>query len=437
MKNRLQNIQILLSQDTVLADWFAPMNEALDKVRYHEKIFNTLSMPMFILAGCLRQLQSQKTLREQVQSLFHLDVTAEKPPLARSTWSDALASSKRRDITKAALSHLVAAARQQLPDRFDCMPGLGDRAVFAIDASYQTESSHYAPVYPNEKGLDGKKGTDNQKGHLSMLLYDLRKAVPVEVITETKSIGEMRLIKESAQEWTKVKEGIYVVDRAFLDARYWNERKDKYKVTTITRWKSPLAYDVIEERPIKALNCNENILADTTVILHASRKVPSKSPHWRRIEMHNEENELCIYLTNDFTLEPGEIAFLYHRRWDEEKYFDNFKNDQANSQGWGKSKMAIEQQSQIAAITYILTRLFIQSKTELSALSPLHGSQSGKHKAKREKYQKKGGIYLRAHWINLSKIPAQIWRFLKYCFSVKTSPQLYRVQLRRVLIGYL
>lgn len=437
MKHRLQNMTKILTQDTVLADWFSPMQSAFNKVRYPEKIFNTLSMPMFILAGCLRQLQSQKTLREQIQSLFHLDISAEKPPLARSTWSDALASTKRRDITKTALSHLVKEAQQQLPDRYDCMPDLGEREVFAIDASYQTESAHYAPIYPNQKDEKGKKGTDNQKGHLSMLLYDLRKGLPVDVITQTKSIGEMRLIKEYADEWTTIKDSIYVVDRAFLDARYWDDRKAKFNVTTITRWKSILVYEVVEERLIKALDCNENIETDTTVTLNASKRAASKSPHWRRIEMRNEENELCVYLTNDFTLEPGEIAFLYHRRWDEEKYFDNFKNDQANTQGWGKSPIAIEQQSQIAAITYILTRLFIDSKTALLALPSKRCSQSGKHKAKLKRYQEKGGIYLRAHWSKLSKIPAQIWRFLKFCFHRKPSLQLYRGQLKPILSDYL
>ncbi|VAW84670.1 hypothetical protein MNBD_GAMMA18-1212, partial [hydrothermal vent metagenome] len=38
----------------------------------------------------------------------------------------------------------------------------------------------------------------------------------------------------------------------------------------------------------------------------------------------------------------------YHRRWDIEKYFDNFKNDMANAKAWGKSRECIEQQSLLA-----------------------------------------------------------------------------------------
>lgn len=51
------------------------------------------------------------------------------------------------------------------------------------------------------------------------------------------------------------------------------------------------------------------------------------------------------YLANDFSLEPGVVAFLYYRRRNEEKYFDNFKNDLANAKAWGKSPVAIEQQA--------------------------------------------------------------------------------------------
>jgi hypothetical protein len=56
------------------------------------------------------------------------------------------------------------------------------------------------------------------------------------------------------------------------------------------------------------------------------------------------------------------IAFLYHRRWDEEKYFDNYKTDMANSKAWGKSPVAIEHQALLALVTRLLMRLFLHRK---------------------------------------------------------------------------
>jgi hypothetical protein len=190
MKNRLTPLIDALTQETVLEQWFSPLQKALEKVRYPEKVFGTLSMPAFLLLGCLRQLQSHKSLREQIQSLAHLS-HAHQLPLARSTWSDALASKKRRHIVRDSFSHLVNHARTTLPERFLDMPNLGKRSLIAIDASYQAESAHYRPCYP----MHG--GADNQKGHLLMMFYDLRKGIPLDVKTETVSIGEMRAIKEA------------------------------------------------------------------------------------------------------------------------------------------------------------------------------------------------------------------------------------------------
>ncbi len=97
MSNRLIPLIHTLTQNTVLGEWFKPMQAALDRVRYPDKVFGTVSMSAFLLLGCLRQLQSHRSLREQVQSLMHFD-NEDKPPLARSTWSDALASKKRVKI---------------------------------------------------------------------------------------------------------------------------------------------------------------------------------------------------------------------------------------------------------------------------------------------------------------------------------------------------
>ncbi|MBL0010851.1 MAG: transposase [Nitrosomonas sp.] len=140
---------------------------------------------------------------------------------------------------------------------------------------------------------------------------------------------------------------------------------------------------------------------------------------WRRIEFIGPKGEEYAYLTNDFSLEPGELAFIYHRRWDEEKFFDNFKNDLAGAKAWGKTPIAIEQQTIIGLITYLLTRLFLDQQFEDPALENGNTTQSNKHQKKIETYKKEGGIRLRAYWQQLSKIPIQVGRFFKYCFMKK------------------
>jgi len=38
-------------------------------------------------------------------------------------------------------------------------------------------------------------------------------------------------------------------------------------------------------------------------------------------------------------------------------------------------------------------------------------------------YKKEGGIHLSAYWLQLSKIPVQVWQLFKYCFMNSSSSQ--------------
>ena len=269
MSKRLDALQATLLNNTVLNDWFLPMQKALDKVRYSRKKFSVLSADFFILLGCLRQLQGTKILREQVQSLFDLDEKAETVPLARSTWSDALANASRSHILREAVQGLVALARNELPDRIAGFEELGTRPVLCIDASYQNESSHYQPVYPREGGAD------NKKGHMNMTTYDMRAGIAVDSNTETLSIDEMRFIKEGwiASHWTCQKKAIYVIDRAFIEARYWDLRKTKYQATVITLMKSTFKYQVLEEITVMPTVVDEGVVWDKRIQLNSSKEI--------------------------------------------------------------------------------------------------------------------------------------------------------------------
>lgn len=453
-RRRAEPITESLLHETILNDWFHPMQEALAKVRFSDAIFKSLPMASFILFGGLRQLLSLSTLREQVQTLFHLDTDAERLPVARSTWSDAMASKKRRDMLRQACEELVKMARLSLPDRFAGIDNLGRRPVLAIDATYQEESSHFHRVLPKEGGCD------NQKGHMLLTYYDLRCGMPIDVKTETESLGEMRVLKANHNahiDWSRTPSALYIVDRAFIDGRYWDERKKRFKATVITRYKSVLNYTEVQARTVPELPYNEQVISDTEIHLACSEEP------WRLIQWRSPEGEVYRYLTNDFTLEPGMVAFLYYRRWDAEKYFDNFKNDLAGAKAWCKSSVAIEQQALMGLMTYILTMLFVNKYSE--SLSIEEKTQFRKQARKQDDYfEQKTGKQgnrksldddvtndedeineepilqydaCRAFWTRLSKITRQVWRFLKNCFGKKSSRGLYQRQLRPMLEGYI
>ena len=452
---RAEPLTFSLLQETVLNDWFAPMKQAFEKVRYSDRIFQSLPMLSFTLLGGFRQLLSINTLREQIQTLFHWDEGSERVPVPRSTLSDAMGSSTRRDILRQAVSHLVPWAQDTLGDRLSDIEGIGQRSVLAIDATYQVESSHYRRVLPKQGG------NDNQKGHMLLTYYDLRRGIPLNVKTETASRGEMRVLKETAShhvtDWSRIRHAIYVVDRAFMDGAYWDERKKKLKATVITRLKSTFVYTCTKQRKIAKRPCNEKVLSDQVIDLQCA-----KQP-WRLIEWQSPEGIVYQYLTNDFSLEPGVVAFLYYRRWDEEKYFDNFKNDLANAKAWGKSPVAIEQQALMGLMTYVLTLLFLQRRYQELDLPNGDNTQQYKHLRKVEQYLEQQESMetekssksdtkendeeapksvirydaYRAFYAQLSKITRQVWRFLKNCLGRKSSHALYQAQLKPLLLGYL
>ena len=146
-----------LLNGTVLADFMSPLLATFENLRYNEKIFRTLSMPLFSVLGCLRHLQGCSGLRQHIQSLFHL-IDDAKVPLARSTAADALSSKKRQKILEASLEQLYKTAQEALPDRLSEIPGLKDRPVYAVDGTYQKERSHYKKVTPKNGGDDNPKG---------------------------------------------------------------------------------------------------------------------------------------------------------------------------------------------------------------------------------------------------------------------------------------
>ncbi len=267
-----------------------------------------------------------------------------------------------------------------------------------------------------------------------MTTYDMRAGIAVDSSTETVSIDEMRFIKEGwiASHWTCQKNAIYVVDRAFIEARYWDLRKTKYRATIITRMKSTFKYHILEEITVAPTTVNEGVIWDKKIQLNSSKQV------WRLIQFVSPDGKIYEYLSNDFTLSPGIIAFLYHRRWDEEKYFDTYKNDMANAKAWGKSPIAIEQQALLALVTHLLTRLFLHQKGQTLGLEEDHQTQQKRHEKKQTAYCIDWeGNYNRAFFTKLSKITKQAWRFLKNNFLKESVPWLFECKLRPVLMAYL
>lgn len=344
---RLAALMNKLTDHTVFADLIKPVERVLNKIRLGYADGRVLPMRDFVALGVLRHLKGMHTLREQVQALLHLDPgEPDRPPLARSTWSDALSATSRRTAMQALVPELVAAAKAVLPDRLADLPGLGQRPVRAIDGTYQRESAHYRRCTPK----DG--GTDNPKGHALLSFYNLRLGIPEDAYIDTRNRHESLMLRDydrEASALTRQRNTLWLVDRAFIDGRFWDQKKVQLSQTMITRMKSNLLYEILQARVIDHDNpVNAGIVFDQQIQLNSAEQP------WRRICLVSRRGRSVEFLTNELELEPGVIAFLYSRRWEEEKCFDTWKNDFSQAKAWGKSLTAIENQVLLAIVTSIL-----------------------------------------------------------------------------------
>jgi hypothetical protein len=432
IRERLTQLMSHLTDNTVLGQLLTPMRHALASVRGAVSLGRVLSMEDFIALGVLRHLRGMTTLREQVQALLHLDpAQAAHVPLPRSTWSDALAAGSRLAVLKETLTVLNAEASATLPDRLAGIPGLGARAVGAIDGTYQHESAHF------RRRTSTQGGEDNAKGHALLTFYNLRTGLPRDVFVETRSRHETRLLRDydrDAQAMTRTKGMLWLVDRAFIDASFWDAKKAKLASTMITRMKSSLRIDSTEGLPIADDPANAGVVKDLRITL-------SSSPEpWRLITYRTRRGHQVEFLTNDFDLLPGVIAFLYARRWDEEKCFDTWKNDFSQAKAWGKGPVAIENQTRLAIVTSVLVALALHATLGLDGFNDVKALRKQDKRQAAPTDQPDGTD--RPDWTvpvfrYTSKVSRQVLRFFKHCFLKPASPALYERELRPMLMAYL
>jgi hypothetical protein len=432
IRDRLSKLMQTLTDKTVLAQLIQPAVDALGAIRANAKATPVLDMQGFLTLGVLRHLQGISILREQVQELLHLDPSAEtRVPLARSTWSDALASPRRLQILTDMTPVLVRYADAVLPDRLAGIPGLGTRPVYAFDGTYEQPSAHFRHRPPREGG------DHNPKGHGLLTFHDLRLGVPVDVQVEVLNRHETTVLRDydqTSQAVTQQRNALFVVDRAFIDAPFWDVKKAKLGITMITRMKSNLRIDSTEALKVAPDPVNEGVLRDLRIMLSSSRQP------WRLITYRTRRGQHVEFLTNDFDLQPGVIAFLYSRRWEEEKCFDTWKNDFSQAKAWGKSPTAIDTQTRLAIITSILIAIILQQTLGTEGSRDIKSLRRQARRQVKAPHQPDGTD--RPMWTVpvfrfTSKVSRQVLRFFKHCFLRPASPALYQRELQPLLMAYL
>jgi hypothetical protein len=132
----------------------------------------------------------------------------------------------------------------------------------------------------------------------------------------------------------------------------------------------------------------------------------------------SRQAEVMEFITTEFTLPAGLIAWLYARRWEVEKVFDQLKNKLEESKAWASTPQAKCTQANFLCLTHNLLELLSRRLAQEQNLRDRAGEKrAAERQAKREAAAAKTGRPLSAV---LAKIIRPLQLSLKFIRWLRT-----------------
>jgi IS4 transposase len=156
-----------------------------------------------------------------------------------------------------------------------------------------------------------------------------------------------------------VANAIYLMDKAYVDFEALF-RINKAEAFFVTRAKTTIQYEVIEQN----FNIDENtgLRTDKTIMLIVKKSKRLYPEKLRLVEFYDCKNdELLVFLTNNFEVSALEVADLYRNRWQMvgepsrtiEVFFRWIKQNLVIKKLWGHSENAVKIHLWTAIIVYL------------------------------------------------------------------------------------
>jgi hypothetical protein len=144
---------------------------------------------------------------------------------------------------------------------------------------------------------------------------------------------------------------IYVMDKAYLDFKRLFDLNESDAFFVI-RAKENFRFKAVQSRQVDkatGLRCDQTI---KLVIYKSSKQYPQKL---RRIKFYDQEKDIMlVFLTNNFDVEPLEVAAIYRNRWQVEVFYKWVKQNLQIKTLWGHSENAVRIHIWIAICTYLI-----------------------------------------------------------------------------------
>jgi hypothetical protein len=214
-----------------------------------------------------------------------------------------------------------------------------DNEVYALDSTTISVSINLCTW------AEGKYSRGAVKMHT---LLNLRGSIPEFILITDGKYHDSNAMDEIVPE----RNAIYLMDKAYVDfeALYRINQVDAFFVT---RAKKSMKYEVIEQN--FNIDQTTGLRTDKTVMLTIQKSKGLYPKKLRLVEYYDNQNdELLVFLTNNFEVSALEIANLYKNRWQIEVFFKWIKQNLVVKKLWGYSVNAVKTHLWIAICTYLI-----------------------------------------------------------------------------------
>lgn len=214
-----------------------------------------------------------------------------------------------------------------------------DNEVYALDSTTISVSINLCTW------AEGKYSRGAVKMHT---LLNLRGSIPEFILITDGKYHDSNAMDEIVPE----RNAIYLMDKAYVDfeALYRINQADAFFVT---RAKKPMKYEVVEQN--FNIDQTTGLRTDKTVMLTIPKSKGLYPKKLRLVEYYDNQNdELLVFLTNNFEVSALEIANLYKNRWQIEVFFKWIKQNLVVKKLWGYSVNAVKTHLWIAICTYLI-----------------------------------------------------------------------------------
>ena len=146
------------------------------------------------------------------------------------------------------------------------------------------------------------------------------------------------------------KEGIYVVDRGYVDFT-WLWSINQAEAFFVTRLKENIKWSRVISHPVDK-SCG--LRSDQEILLQSNRLRKMYPQRLRRVSFRDDiQNRTLKFLINNFGLPAEKIAALYKGRWEIELFFKWIKQNLKVKTFFGTSSNAVKSQVWIAMVVYL------------------------------------------------------------------------------------